>query len=79
MHQHGFPLNLDSEGLSVRIPLPPEDQLLEMLFKHQEAGMAMGMVFEVQFDADFCEQMLAVHRNKVTRHAIENAIQEGSD
>lgn len=79
MQKIGFPLNLDSEGIQVRIPLPPEDLLLDMLFKHRETGQGMCVVFEVQFDADFCERMLDVHRNKASRDLPANVKREGSD
>jgi hypothetical protein len=55
-------LSVDGEWLIVRIPIPPEKALLEMLYEHREHQKPMGVMFQIDFDGDFCEQMLSSQR-----------------
>lgn len=56
------PLLVDGRWLVIRIPLPPEDALLNMLYQSRERQIPLGMVFNVDFDGDFCEEMLTAQR-----------------
>ena len=56
------PLLLDGRWLVIRIPIPPEDTLMNMLYQSRERQIPLGMVLRVHFDGDFCEEMLSAHR-----------------
>lgn len=55
-------LSVDGEWIITRVPIPPEDVLMEMLYQHREFGKPMGIVYEIGFDGDFLEQMIEAQR-----------------
>lgn len=56
------PLEIEGRWLLIRIPIPPEDVLMEMLYQNRENGKPMGILLNVDFDGDFCERLISAER-----------------
>lgn len=62
----GKPYELRDGWLMIRLPVPPEERLLEMLYNGRERDRPLGMMIEFHFDPEFVEEMLE-HRKSVQR------------
>ncbi len=56
------PLEIEGRWLIVRIPIPPEDVLMDMLYQNREHAKPLGILFDVSFDGDFVEDILSAQR-----------------
>lgn len=51
-------LEIEGRWLIVRLPIPPEDVLMDMLYQNRENGKPMGIRLDIDFDGDFCERLI---------------------
>lgn len=56
------PLEIEGRWLVVRIPIPPEETLMDMLYHNREHQRPLGLLFDIGFDGDFCEQLISAQR-----------------